>query len=115
MVGNFDPAPTEVDLGRVGRVASEVLRMERVKYESAVFTDLDKSRSTQHAEVVRDIDDFIFQEPGYFGDVLTSDPQQVDDANPIRFAEGLEQPGAIQSRFLIGHGVTIRRKCQTPN
>ena len=99
MVGDLDPAPTEVDLGRVGRIAAEVLRMERVKHEPAIFADLDEPRPAQDAEVVRNVDDFIFQEPGYFGDVLTPDPQQINDANAIRFAEGLEQPGAVMAVF----------------
>ena len=107
-MGNFDPTPTEVDLRRIGRIAAEVLRMEGVKYETSVFADLDEPRPAQDAKVVRNVDDFIFQEPGYFGDVLTPGPQQIDDANAIRFAEGLEQPGAIDGGFLIGHGVDTR-------
>src|SRR5438477_3096790 len=100
---DLDPTPAEVQVGGLGVVVVEDLRVQRVDDEPAVLLVLHQPGLPQHAQVVRDVDDLDVEQLGQLGHVLRAGPQALDDADAVGLGNRLQQLGTLLGLLRVGH------------
>ena len=87
LLAEFESATAEVeDVTSLQKLGSEV-----IMHEFAVFHVFDQARHAQNAQVMRNVGDFGVQHVGDVADVLWARLQALNDLEPIRITQYLEQ------------------------